>query len=189
MNVDIDVDIDIEELLALETELKTQSEVLGQARSGSDTKLGRVRGQIVDVKSLESTRRKASKFCGREPQGALRARHGFDADWMPGGYRDVKLNPVVNQHLCEIQLQLREFFNLRSGQHAVYTWARDLKVRTYISADSLFENLSPVVMEEMAHLARQDWHGSGYCLPNLHLAAGRYDLVEKERRNFQKPRT
>lgn len=98
---------------------------------------------------------------------------------MPGGYRDVKVNPVVNEHLCEIQLQLRNFFTLKTGQHAVYTWARELNVTTRMSARTLFENLSPEVTEEMVHLAGENWHGTGFCLADLQNAAGQYDLAEE----------
>eukprot|EP00903_Cladosiphon_okamuranus_P018852 g17340.t1 len=165
----------------------------------------------VDVKSLESTRRKAIKFCGGDvrkvvdmarvavicdtpealeqvyskiigllqPQDVLRVKNGFNSDWMPGGYRDVKVNPVVNQHLCEIQLQLHDFYTLKSGQHAVYTWARELRVTTGLGAEDMLENLFPEVTKEMVHLARQNWHGTGYYLANLQFAAGEYDLAEK----------
>ncbi|CAM9911915.1 unnamed protein product, partial [Ectocarpus sp. 8 AP-2014] len=68
----------------------------------------------------------------------LRVANGFNSDWMPSGYRDVKVNPVVNEHLCEIQLHLREFFTLKGDQHAVYEWARDLKVTTMLRAENLF---------------------------------------------------
>lgn len=105
--------------------------------------------------------------------------NGFNSDWMPSGYRDVKVNPVVNEHLCEIQLQLREFLTLKSGQHAVYEWARDLKVTTEMRAPDMFKNLSREVTEEMIRLARQNWHGTGYCLPDLQLAAGQYDQAEQ----------
>lgn len=109
----------------------------------------------------------------------LRVRNGFNLEWIPSGYRDVTVNPVVNQHLCEIRLQLRDFFALKSGQHAVYTWARELRVTTAMSAEYLFENLSPYVTEEMVRLARQNWRGTGFWLPDLQLAAGQYDLAEK----------
>eukprot|EP00903_Cladosiphon_okamuranus_P012098 g11353.t1 len=167
--------------------------------------------QYVDVKSLESTRRKASKFCGGDvrkvadmarvtvicdtpkaleqvysnimgllqAQNVLRVKNGFNSDWMPGGYRDVKVNPVLNQHLCEIQLQLRAFFALKSGQHVVYTWARDLKVSTKIRAENLFENLSPEVTGEMINLTRQNWQGSGFYLPDLQLETGQHHLAEE----------
>ncbi|CAM9762111.1 unnamed protein product [Hapterophycus canaliculatus] len=167
--------------------------------------------QCVDVKSLESTRRKASTFCGGDtrkiadmarvtvicdtpkalekaylkikrllhPQDILRVVNGFNSDWMPSGYRDVKVNPVVNEHLCEIQLQLRKFHALKGGQHAVYEWARELNVTTEVQAENLFENLSLEVTEEMIRLARDNWQGTGYCLTDLHFAAGQYDLAEE----------
>ncbi|CAM9679905.1 unnamed protein product, partial [Laminaria digitata] len=59
-----------------------------------------------------------------QPQDVLRVTNGFNSDWMPSGYRDVKVNPIVNKHLCEIQLHLRAFLSLKAGQHAVYEWAR-----------------------------------------------------------------
>ncbi|CAN0465453.1 unnamed protein product, partial [Ectocarpus sp. 12 AP-2014] len=109
----------------------------------------------------------------------LRVANGFNSDWMPSGYRDVKVNPVVDEHLCEIQLHLREFFTLKSGQHAVYEWARDLKVTTIMRAENLFEFLSREITEEMIGLAQRNWHGTGRFLPRLQLAAGQYDQAEK----------
>ncbi|CAM9963570.1 unnamed protein product, partial [Ectocarpus sp. 4 AP-2014] len=95
----------------------------------------------------------------------LRVSNGFISDWMPAGYRDVRLNVVVNEHLCEIQLSLREFFVLQVGQHALYEFTRELKVTTHMRAEYLFENLSPDVTKEMMRLAGLNWRGSGYCLP------------------------
>ncbi|CAM9305418.1 unnamed protein product [Ectocarpus fasciculatus] len=112
-------------------------------------------------------------------QGILRVKNGFNSDWMPSGYRDVKLNPVLNEHLCEIQLHLREFFALKRGQHAVYEWARELNVTTEMRGEYLFKIQSPEVTKEMVRLAEENWRGSGYCLPDLQLAAGQYDLAEK----------
>lgn len=109
----------------------------------------------------------------------LRVSNGFNSDWMPSGYRDVKVNPVVNEHLCELQLQLREFFTLKSGQHAVYAWARDLNVTTEMRATDLFKALSREVTEAMIRLARQNWRGTRSCLPELQLAAGQLDLAEE----------
>lgn len=108
--------------------------------------------------------------------------NGYDSDWMPGGYRDVKINPVVNEHLCEIQLHLREFFALKRGQHEVYVWARDLPVRTEMAANHLFKSLSPEVVNDMISLARQNWSGTGYYLPELLVAAGKYDEAEESLR-------
>ncbi|CAM9324990.1 unnamed protein product [Ectocarpus sp. 13 AM-2016] len=169
--------------------------------------------QCVEVKSRESTRRKASRFCDGDvrkvadmarvtvicttpealkeaylaitelpKQQVLRVKNGFKSDWMPSGYRDVKLNPVVNEHLCEIQLHLREFLALKGGQHAVYEWARELNVTTDMRCEDLFENLSDKVTKEMLHLAGENWRGTGYVLPDLQLAAGEYDLAEKSQR-------
>ncbi|CAM9444501.1 unnamed protein product [Ectocarpus fasciculatus] len=111
-------------------------------------------------------------------QHVLRVKNGFNSDWMPSGYRDVKLNPVVKEHLCEIQLHLREFFALQGGQHAVYEWARELNVTIEMRGQDLFENLCPEVAKEMMRLAGQNWRGTGYCLSDLQVAAGQYDLAE-----------
>ncbi|CAM9361850.1 unnamed protein product [Ectocarpus fasciculatus] len=170
--------------------------------------------QYAEVKSLESTRRKASRFCGcqvrkvtdmarvavvcdtpeglkqaylaimrlLQPPGVLRVKNGFNSDWMPSGYRDVKLNPVVNEHLCEIQLQLREFYALKSGQHAVYEWARDLNVPARVGAKDLVDNLSLAVTEEMIRLARDNWLGSGGHLTKLLVDAKHFAEAEQDLR-------
>ncbi|CAM9100048.1 unnamed protein product, partial [Laminaria digitata] len=109
-----------------------------------------------------------------QPEDVLRVGNGFDPDWMPGGYRDVKVNPIVNGHLCEIQLQLRAFFSLKDGQHAAYRWARELKVTKEIMPYHLFENLSGEVTQEMIRLAQQNWRGTKDSLPCLYIAAGDY---------------
>ncbi|CAB1098125.1 unnamed protein product [Ectocarpus sp. CCAP 1310/34] len=108
-----------------------------------------------------------------------RVKNGFISDWMPSGYRDVKVNPVVNDHLCEIQLHLQRFYNLKSGQHAVYEWARELKVTKEMTASHIFENLSPETVEEMVRLARSNWYGTGSCLTDLLSAAGHFVLAEE----------
>lgn len=112
-------------------------------------------------------------------QDVRRVTNGFNNDWMPSGYRDVKVNPVVNKHLCEIQLHLGDFSVLKSDQHAVYEWARDLKVTTKMRPTDLFSTLSREVTEEMIRLARQDWRGTGYCLPELLLTSGQYNQAEE----------
>lgn len=98
---------------------------------------------------------------------------------MPNGYRDVKLNPVVNGHLCEIQLQLRSFFDLKAGQHVVYEWARQLKVTTEMEANHLIKTLSREVTEEMIRLAKQNWRGTGEYLPHIQLDAAQYGHAEE----------
>ncbi|CAB1103566.1 unnamed protein product [Ectocarpus sp. CCAP 1310/34] len=98
---------------------------------------------------------------------------------MPSGYRDVKLNPLVKEHLCEIQLHLREFFALKGGQHAVYEWARELNDSMETDGEHLIENLSPEVTKEMMRLAGENWRETGYLLQDLQLDAGQYNLAEK----------
>ncbi|CAM9785452.1 unnamed protein product [Ectocarpus sp. 4 AP-2014] len=123
---------------------------------------------------------------GNAQQDVLRVKNGFNSDWMLSGYRDVKLNPVVNDHLCEIQLHLREFFALKGAQHVVYEWARELNVTTEMRGEDLFKNVSPEVMKEMMRLARQNWRETGFCLPDLQLAAGQYDLAEESHRELRR---
>ncbi|CAM9579044.1 unnamed protein product, partial [Ectocarpus sp. 13 AM-2016] len=36
-----------------------------------------------------------------QPQDVLRVANGFTNNWTPGGFRDVRVNAVVNEHLCE----------------------------------------------------------------------------------------
>ncbi|CAM9883518.1 unnamed protein product [Ectocarpus sp. 4 AP-2014] len=169
--------------------------------------------QCVDIKSPESTRRKARRFYGKDvrkvadmarvavicatpealkevylaimglpKRDVRRVTNGFISDWMPSGYRDVKVNLVVNEHLCEIQLHLREFFSLKGGQHAVYEWARDLNVTTEMRPEDLFEHLSDKVAKEMVRLAEQNWCGTRNLLWRLQVAAGQYDLAEENLR-------
>ncbi|CAM9384613.1 unnamed protein product, partial [Ectocarpus sp. 13 AM-2016] len=113
------------------------------------------------------------------PQDVLRVKNGFSSDWMPSGYRDVKVNPVVNGHLCEIQLHLREFFELKDGQHTVYEWARELPVTTETDARYLFDDLSSETLEEMIRLAEVNWAGAEHVLPSLQLYTGKYVEAEE----------
>ncbi|CAM9940130.1 unnamed protein product [Ectocarpus fasciculatus] len=114
-----------------------------------------------------------------QPHDVKRVSNGFASDWMPNGYRDVKLNPVVNGHLCEIQLQLRSFFDLKAGQHVVYEWARQLKVTTEMEANHLIKTLSQEVTEEMIRLAKQNWRDTEEYLPHIQLDAAQYGQAEE----------
>lgn len=114
-----------------------------------------------------------------QPQDVLRVSNGFLSDWMPSGYRDVKVNPIVDEHLCEVQLQLGAFFSLKSGQHAVYEWARELNVSTGVEPEHLFKNLSTDVSKEMICLAQQNWGYTERYLPKLHLAVGDYPQAQE----------
>lgn len=114
-----------------------------------------------------------------QPQDVLRVSNGFNSDWMPSGYRDVKVNLIVNEHLCEIQLHLGSFFSLKSGQHAVYEWARELNVTRRILPDHFWKNLSSEVTNEMIRLAETNWSHTEFYLPDLHLAAGNYPQAQE----------
>lgn len=114
-----------------------------------------------------------------QPQDVLRVSNGFISDWMPSGYRDVKVNPIVDEHLCEVQLQLGAFFSLKAGQHAVYEWARELNVSTGMEPEHLFTTLSTEVTMEMICLAQQNWGYTERYLPKLHLAVGDYPKAEE----------
>lgn len=105
--------------------------------------------------------------------------NGFDSDWMPSGYRDVKVNAVVSNHLCEIQLQLRDFFSLKAGQHEVYEWARTLKVTAEMTPELLLENMSRDILAEMIAVAGQNWYGTEHILPELHLSAGHFRQAQE----------
>lgn len=92
----------------------------------------------------------------KEPQ-ILRVHNGFGSDYMPSGYRDIKLNVVVEEHICEMQLHLRSFYELKPGQHKVYEWARDLNVTVGISHRDLVKDLSPEIMQDMIDVVREVW--------------------------------
>lgn len=113
-----------------------------------------------------------------DDQQVRRVKNSFIGDWSPSGYRDVKVNVVVNEHICEIQLQLSEFYSLKAGQHAVYEWARDLDVTAEIQPEHLFATLSGEVLREMVNLASADWNGTGHALPYLYMTVGRYRDAE-----------
>lgn len=114
-----------------------------------------------------------------QPHHVKRVRNGFNSGWKPSGYRDVKVNIVVNGHLCEIQLHLGSFFKLKDGQHEVYEWARELKVSTEMDADHLFKMWSPGITEEMVRLAQQNWRRTRFYLPDLLADAAQYVQAEE----------
>ncbi|CAB1118953.1 unnamed protein product [Ectocarpus sp. CCAP 1310/34] len=157
------------------TTRKAKSSYGGNVRMLSD--MARV---SVICDKPEDLARAFSSILGRlQPHEVRRVTNGFTSDWMPSGYRDVKVNPAVNEHVCEIQLQLRQFYELKHDQHAVYEWARELSVTAKMEAEQLFENLSGEVTEEMIRLAEGNWRGTGYCLVDLLTMAGQYAKAEE----------
>lgn len=114
-----------------------------------------------------------------QPHHVKRVSNGFNSGWKPGGYRDVKVNTVVSGHLCEIQLHLGSFFELKDGQHKVYEWARELEVSTEMDASHLFKMWSPGTTEEMVRLAEQNWCRTRFYLPDLLADSAQYGPAEE----------
>lgn len=50
---------------------------------------------------------------------------------------------VVENHVREIQLDLRPFHRLEGGQHEVYKRSRTLNVTVHMSPDHLFKDMEP----------------------------------------------
>lgn len=121
--------------------------------------------------------------------GVALVRNTFRGNYQPNGYRDVKLIVEVNlgdgsgtterTHLCEVQLHLAAFFNLKEGQHKVYEWARKLRVRHRMDPQHLFEGMRPELLKEMIHLVEEDWGGlKMFALADLLTTAGRHTEAE-----------
>ncbi|CAB1108962.1 unnamed protein product [Ectocarpus sp. CCAP 1310/34] len=152
-------------------------------------------GLYAEVKSLESTRRKATMSYGGDvrrladmarvsvicdtPEALELACKDLMESIEPSGYRNVEVNTVVSAHLCEIQLHLESFFELKDAQHEVYEWARELKVSTEMDADHLFKVWSPGITEEMVRLAQQNWGRTRFYLPDLLADAAQYVQAEE----------
>lgn len=102
----------------------------------------------------------------------LRVSNGFMEDYQKNGYRDVKVHVSMEEHVCEIQLHLRPFYQLKDGQHKVYDWSRELRVTADTRAEHLFENLERGVLAVMIQHAREDWYSTGVALRSLLGQAG-----------------
>ncbi|CAM9444370.1 unnamed protein product [Choristocarpus tenellus] len=95
------------------------------------------------------------------------------------------MNMVISQdrgpgHLCEVQLHLKGFYDLKEESHKVYEWARELKVTHSMEASHLFRNWSNEVTEKMILLGKQNWNGLGDTLSaTLHMV-GRYNESVEE---------
>ncbi|CAN0314813.1 unnamed protein product [Ectocarpus sp. 6 AP-2014] len=178
-----DVANEVEGCEAKCVEVKSSESATRKAKSsygGNVRRLSDMARVSVMCDKPEDLARAFSGILGRlQPHEVRRVTNGFKSDWMPSGYRDVKVNPVVNEHVCEIQLQLRQFYELKHDQHAVYEWARELNVTAKMEAEQLFENLSREVTEEMIRLAEGNWRGTGYCLVDLLTMAGQYAKAEE----------
>lgn len=105
----------------------------------------------------------------------LRVSNGFLRNYERNGYRDVKVNVIAAEHICEIQLHLRPFHSLTEGQHKVYEWSRALSVTTEMAPHHLFKNMEPGTLELMTRLSRENWCSTSCVLPFLLLESGEYE--------------
>ncbi|CAN0514530.1 unnamed protein product, partial [Ectocarpus sp. 12 AP-2014] len=94
--------------------------------------------------------------------GIRRVFNGFVRHYAKNGYRDVKVNVVLAEHVCEMQLHLRSFYDrLKDGQHKVYEWSRTLNVTVDMKAEHLFKNMDRKTLAIMTRLAGDDWQSTG----------------------------
>ncbi|CAB1118955.1 unnamed protein product [Ectocarpus sp. CCAP 1310/34] len=106
----------------------------------------------------EDLARAFSDILGRlQVRNTHRLANRLESEAGADGYRDVKVNPVVNEYVCEIQRQLRQFYELKHDQHAMYEWARELSVGAKLEEEQLIEDLSREVTEEMIRFAQKNW--------------------------------
>ncbi|CAN0015971.1 unnamed protein product [Ectocarpus sp. 6 AP-2014] len=120
---------------------------------------------------------KACKEIGR----IGRMKNGFGSTAVGrGGYRDIKvtLMPLGVDHYAEVQVHLREFYELNSRSHEVYEWARGVDLPDGTTPHLLFRNLTPDVQEEMTQLVKDDWMGLRRILPELLQATEQFNEAE-----------
>eukprot|EP00903_Cladosiphon_okamuranus_P010458 g9894.t1 len=110
-----------------------------------------------------------------------RMKNGFGSTAVGrGGYRDIKVNlmPARVEHYVEVQVHLREFYELNSRSHEVYEWARGVDLPDGTTPHLLFRNLSPEVQTEMTQLVKDDWMGLRRILPELLQATEQFNEAE-----------
>ncbi|CAM9555463.1 unnamed protein product [Scytosiphon promiscuus] len=110
-----------------------------------------------------------------------RMKNGFGSTAVGrGGYRDIKVNlmPTVIEHYVEVQVHLREFYELNSRSHEVYEWARGVDLPDGTTPHLLFRNLTPDVQAEMTQLVKDDWMGLRRILPELLQATEQFNEAE-----------
>lgn len=110
----------------------------------------------------------------------MRVINGFRPDYMPNGYRDIKLNVALGGHICEIQMHIKAFRDLTPGQHEVYEWARKLNVTVGMDATDLIHDMSPETKRAMVVLARANWCGTNAILPFLLADSMEWDEARSE---------
>lgn len=64
----------------------------------------------------------------------VRRKNRFVGDELPGGYRDMLLNVLCGEHVCEVQLALKQLSDVKEEMHRYY------EVERLASADELHEH-------------------------------------------------
>lgn len=78
------------------------------------------------------------------------------------GYRDVNVNLMVDDYICELQLHIGDYYNIKTEHgHSQYTWARNFAVSVITDPWQIFE-----YSDETNTLRLIIWlcsHGKGWC--------------------------
>lgn len=73
----------------------------------------------------------------------VRLKNGFKENQTPGGYRDLKLSLKIDGHVCEVQIHVREFVDLKEESHVLYEWARKFDP-IYGLTEEILRDLDPI---------------------------------------------
>jgi tetratricopeptide (TPR) repeat protein len=88
-----------------------------------------------------------------------RVKSGFvkgQSAYMTGGYRDVKANVFIKNHIGEIQLHAAGFWEVKANEgHQIYKWVRQYNVSGLNDAVEILSGLSPKLLAEMTKIAKQ----------------------------------
>jgi hypothetical protein len=85
----------------------------------------------------------------------VRVKNQFENHLRKGGYKDIKLNVSINGHICEMQLHLRQFWKLRTGQHDVYEKMRVLPVPNSLNLNDQIIDKSPSITEALKAILKR----------------------------------
>jgi hypothetical protein len=65
-------------------------------------------------------------------------KNGFTDSLTAGGYRDIKVNVAINDHVCELQIYLKHFFNLKNEKgHDLYNKIRSFQIEGALNPNDL----------------------------------------------------
>jgi tetratricopeptide (TPR) repeat protein len=132
-------------------DVKRSIEKIAREYNGNHRKLmDIVRGSII-FDDLDHLYRALQVM--RNQDGALfkivvRVKDGFIDSLTSGGYRDIKLNLSINNHICEVQLHLKGFYTLKEGGgHDLYNKIREFRIQGALEATDLLRNPSAFFYE------------------------------------------